>query len=72
MTPPTPEVSSLKPLAWLVEFDELVGLDVCAPKAHSIFQEPHENYADCSTPITSQRDLDSIRKRPGIIEHGAH
>lgn len=65
MTNASKSQASTRPLAWLVEFDQMVKPNVWEPVAHVFYEEPEGHYAACSTPITSHAVLDKVLQRPG-------
>jgi hypothetical protein len=62
----------IQPLAWLVEFDQMVKPDVWEPVAHVVYELPEGHYLACATPITSQVELSKVLQRPGVTQLRLH
>lgn len=62
----------IKPLAWLVEFDQMVKPDVWEPVAHIVYEEPEGHYLGCATPIASPVELAKVLQRPGVAQFRGH
>lgn len=56
--------SLVSPIAWLVEFDELVAPGEWEHVSHVVYEKPEGQYLDCSTPITSKEELEKALKVP--------
>ncbi len=61
-----------KPLAWLVEFDQMVKPNVWEPVGHVVYEEPEGHYAGCATPIATQRELETLLRKPDVTQFRKH
>lgn len=52
------------PIAWFVEYDELIAPGEWEHVSHVLYEKPDGHYLDCSTPITSKKELEKALKVP--------
>ncbi|WP_281891409.1 hypothetical protein [Limnohabitans sp. TEGF004] len=52
------------PIAWFVEYDELIAPGEWEHVSHVLYEKPDGHYLDCSTPITSKQELERALKVP--------